>query len=141
MVGSAMNPNDIADELAARLGTIDGLRVSDHPPGSVSPPAGIVSYPERIEFDQLYGRGMDRISNWPIVIVVGKASDRSARVRIMDYAAGTGEKSVKQVLESGAYESFDTIRVASCEFDVVSIAAVDYIAALFSLDIAGPGTE
>lgn len=135
-----MDMNDVADELAARLDTITGLRVSDHPPASVVPPAGIVSYPDRIDFDETYGRGMDRIRDWPVVIVVGKATDRTARTRVYEYAAATGAKSVKAVLESGTYTSFDEIRVASCQFDVVTIGAIDYIAAMFTLDIAGQGT-
>jgi hypothetical protein len=135
-----MNPNDVADELTARLDTIAGLRCFGYPPGSVTPPAGIVSYPERIEFDETYGRGMDRIPSWPIVVVVGRATDRTARKRIYDYAAATGPKSVKAVLEGGTYTSFDTIRVVDCTFDVVPIAGIDYISALFTLDIAGDGS-
>jgi hypothetical protein len=73
--------------------------------------------------------------------VVGKATDRTARDRIYAYAAPTGASSVKAVLESGTYNSFHTIRVTECEFDVISIAGVDYIAAVFTLDIAGQGTS
>lgn len=135
-----MNLNDVADELTTRLDTIAGLRCFGHPPATVTAPAGIVSYPERIAFDETYGRGMDRIEAWPVLIVVGKATDRTARERVYDYAAATGTKSVKFVLEGGTYTSFDTIRVVDCTFDVVTIAGVDYISALFTVDIAGQGT-
>lgn len=136
-----MNLNDVADQLSARLDTIAGLRCFDYPPPSVAGavPAGIVSYPEAVEFDANYRRAADRIEEWPVLIVVGKATDRTARARIYDYAAGSGAKSVKAVLESGTYTSFGTLRVTRCTFDVVTIAGVDYISALFSLDIAGPG--
>ena len=135
-----MDPNDVADELTARLDTITGLRCFGYPPATVVPPAAIVSYPESIEFDQTYGRGMDRISAWPVLIVVGKATDRSAREKVYGYAAATGATSVKAVLESGTYTSFDTIRVVDASFDVVTIAGNDYISALFTLDIAGQGS-
>ena len=131
----------VADELAARLGTITGLRVSAFPPPTVVPPAAIVSYPERVDFDATYGRGLDRAERWPIVLVVGKASDRTARDRIYAYAEGSGAASVKAVLESGTYTTFESIRVASVEFDVVTIAGIDYIAAMFAVDIAGPGSS
>jgi hypothetical protein len=135
-----MNPNDIADELTARLDTIAGLRCFGYPPPTVVPPAAIVSYPGSITFDETYGRGMDRIPDWPVLIVQGKATDRTARERIYDFAAATGPKSIKAILEAGEYASLDTIRVMSCEFDVVTIGGVDYISALFTLDIAGQGT-
>jgi hypothetical protein len=135
-----MDLNDVADEIAATLGTITGLRVHAYPPGSVTPPAGIVSYPQQVDFDETYGRGMDRVRDWPIVIVDGKATDRTARERILSYAAGTGAASVKAVLEAHTWTACDVLRVTSVEFDVVTIASVNYISALFHLDIAGQGT-
>jgi hypothetical protein len=135
-----MNLNTVADEIATVLDTIAGLRISDYPPASVTPPAGIVSYPASVEFDATYGRGMDRIPDWPVLVVVGKATDRTARERIYAYAAATGASSVKAVLEAHTYTSLATLRVVSCEFDVLEIASVNYISALFHLDIAGQGT-
>jgi hypothetical protein len=52
----------------------------------------------------------------------------------------SGLRSVKAVLEAHAWTSLATLRVTSVEFDVVTIASVDYISALFHLDIAGQGT-
>jgi hypothetical protein len=135
-----MDPNAVGDEIATVLATISGLRVSAYPPGSVVPPAGIVSYPTAIDFDETYGRGMDRIRDWPVVVVEGKATDRTARTRIFEYAAATGASSLKAVLEAHHWSSCDDLRVTSVEFDVVTIGAVDYISALFHLDIAGQGT-
>jgi hypothetical protein len=135
-----MDLNDVADEITARLDTIAGLRCFGYPPASIVPPAAVVSYPEAVQFDETYGRGMDRIPSWPVVVVVGKATDRTARDRVYEYASATGASSVKAVLESGTYTAFDELRVVSCSFDVVTIASVDYISALFTLDLAGPGT-
>lgn len=135
-----MNLNTVADEIATVLDTIASLRVSSYPPPTVVPPAGIVSYPGSVDFDETYGRGMDRIRDWPVLVVVGKATDRTARTSIYGYAAATGASSVKAVLEAHTWTSLATLRVTSVEFDVVSIASVDYISALFHLDIAGQGT-
>lgn len=135
-----MNLNTVMDEIGQKLGAITGLRVFDYPPPTVVPPAGIVSYPERIEYDQTYGRGMDRIRALPVIIVVGKATDRAARDTAAAWAAGSGAGSVKAVLEAASYSSCDVLVVTQCSFDVVTIAGVDYIAAMFELDIAGGGS-
>lgn len=136
---TGMNIAAVMDAVSTRLSTIAGLRCHAHPVGSVTPPAAVVSYPDEYKYDETYGRGMDRMT-LPVVLVVGKVVDRSARNALSAYAAGAGLSSVKRVLESGTYSAFHTIRVSEAEFDVVSIAAVDYIAATFGLDIAGQGS-
>jgi len=128
----------VMDAIGDRLDMIDGLRVHKYPVGSVSPPAAVLSYPDDYEYDSTYARGMDRMT-LPVVLVVGKASERTARDRLAAYVNGSGTSSVKAVLESGAYTAFDVVVVKSAEFDVVRIADVDYLAAVFDLDIAGRG--
>ncbi len=129
----------VMDALAARLDVIDGLRVHAYPIGSVTPPAAVLSYPDDYTYDATYQRGMDRMT-LPLVLVVGKASDRTARDRLSAYVNGSGASSVKAVLESGAYTAFHTLRVVDADFDVVRIADVEYVAAVFSLDITGAGS-
>lgn len=133
-----MNLADVMDEVAARLGTIDGLRTFAYPPDRVTPPAAIVTYPTELNFDTAYARGMDRLT-LPVIVLVGKVSDRTARNHIAAYVNGSGASSVKAVLESGTYTAFDTIRVTGAEFDVIQIAGVDHLAASLDLDITGPG--
>ncbi len=125
--------------IADRLDTITGLRCFAYPPPTLSPPAAVVSYPDTLTFDETYGRGMDRM-DLPVVVVVGKPSDRTARDALAAYCKGSGAASVKAVVESGTYSAFHTVRVKDIEFDVVTIAGVDYMAALFTLDIAGSGS-
>lgn len=134
-----MDLADVMDEVASRLDTITGLRCFAYPPGTVNPPAAVVSYPDTYTYDETYGRGSDRLS-LPVVVVVGKVSDRSARDQIGAYVDGSGARSVKAVLESGTYTAFDELRVVSVEFDVVTIGGTDYMAALFTLDILGSGS-
>lgn len=128
----------VMDAISNRLDTITGLRCHPYPPGSVTPPAAIVSYPEGITFDATYARGMDRMT-LPVVVVVGKPTERSTRDKLGAYCNGSGAASVKAVLESGTYAACDTVTVRGAEFDVVSIGGTDYMAALFTLDIAGQG--
>lgn len=135
-----MNLDDVMDAVAAQLDTISGLRVFAFPPDSLSPPAAWIGYPEQYDYDATYGRGMDRISNLPLVVAVGKVSDRSARDLVGQYVNGSGAASVKAVLESGAYSAFHTLRVVSVNFDIITRGGTDYLAALFMLDIAGQGS-
>ena len=138
MVGCVVNLADVMDEIATQLDTITGLRVFAYPPDALHPPAAVVSYPDAYTFDGTYVRGMDRMS-LPVVVVVGKVSDRASRDELGAYADGSGSASVKAVVEAGTYTAFGTVRVESVEFDVVTIAGIDYMAALFTLDIVGTG--
>lgn len=131
--------NDVMNEVGAQLDTITGLRVWDYPPNKITPPAAIVAYPDTLDFDATYGRGSDRLT-LPVLVVVGKVSDRASRRQLATYCDGAGASSIKAVLEAGTYTAFDSIRVMRIDFDAVTIAGVDYAAALFDVDIFGQGS-
>jgi len=128
----------VMDEIGDQLDTIDGLRVYRYPPDSVSVPAAVVTYPETYTYDETMRRGMDRVA-LPVVVMVGKVSDRTSRDRIAAYANGAGDRSVKTVIEAHTYESCDSVRVQGAEFDVVSMGGVEYLAVTFTIDITGTG--
>ena len=134
-----MNLNAVMDAIGDRLGIIAGLRIYDYPADKIAAPAAVLGLPDDITYDDAYGRGMDRMS-LPLLLVVGRGSDRVARDDLAAYASGSGTRSIKQVLESGTYVAFDTLRVTRVEFDSLRIAGVDHLAALFDLDIAGSGS-
>ena len=129
----------VMDDIADRLDSIEGLRVHHSPPARVTPPAAVVSYPDRIEFDTTYRRGADRLT-LPVVVVIGRPSDDATREALGAYCDGSGPRSVKGVLESWAYSALHELTVTRIEFDVVTIAAVDYMAAVFTLDVIGTGS-
>lgn len=132
-----MNLAAVMDEVAAAAAEISGLRMTAWPPGSVQPPAGAVSYPESIAYDQTYGRGMSKINGLPLILVSGKAIERTARDAVSTWTATHGEGSVRQHLERRPWACCDDLSVVEARFDVVSIAGVEYLAAMFSLDIVG----
>lgn len=134
-----MNLNDVMDELAVRLDTIDGLRVYGYPPDTLQPPAAIVTLPDSVSFDESYARGLDRIT-LPVVLVVAKPTDRTSRNAIAGYCSGTGTSSVKAVLEAAPHTSFSLITVKGIDFDVVTIGGTDYVAAMFNTEIVGSGS-
>lgn len=134
-----MDLGAVMDELGDRLDTITGLRVYRYPPDNIQPPAAVVTYPGTITYDETMRRGMDRYPDLTVVAMVGKVSDRASRDAVSVYANGAGEKSVKAVLDGDGYQSCDSVRVTGVEFDIVSMAGVEYLAATFTLDIAGTG--
>lgn len=136
-----MDLNAVADELVERLKTGLGPRgyyVSPQPPESITPPTIIVSYPKTVEYDETYGRGMDKITDWEILALTGAVSEFSARKRLLDLAGG-GLGGVKALLEAPGQQSYDEIRVSSASFDVVTMAGVDYVSCTWLLDIWGTG--
>lgn len=138
-----MNLADVMQQLADRLDSeIDEFqKVHGFPPDRVGgTPTAIVTYPDAYNYDATYGRGSDRIQNLPVVALVGKVDDRTTRDNIGKFADGSGPSSVKQVLESGEYTAFDTIRVQTADFDIVTISGTEYLAATFACDITGRGT-
>lgn len=137
-----MNLSDVMTELADQLDTIAGLRVTAHPADEIQPPAAVVGLPDTLTFDTAYRRGMDTML-LPVVVLVGKVSDRAARKKLASYCDGSGATSIKAVLEAGTYTAFDTesLEVKSVAFDVIRLAAVDYLGATFTISIAGQGAS
>lgn len=133
-----MNLADVMDAVASQLDTIPGLRAFGYPNVEPRPPTAVVSFPLDYEYDMAYGRGADRMT-LPVIVIVGRADERTARDLLSVYLDGSGLLSVKTVLESGIYQAFDTIRVMKVETDVQTFGGADYLTALFHLDIAGSG--
>ena len=96
----------VMDELATRLRSIgSGLRVAAYPPDTATPNIAVVTYPDRLEFDATFNRGEDTMTI-PVVVLVGKVSDRATRNTIAQHVAGGGPKSIKAVLEGAGAPAF-----------------------------------
>lgn len=130
---------DVMDELATQLGTINGLKVYGYPPSSAVAVSAWVDYPEAYDFDRTFGRGLDSMTV-PVMVVFNRNDDKTTRNLVSDYAAGSGPKSVKAVLQAGTYTTLRTVRVSRVEFGYQKLAEVDYVAAKFYVDITGPGS-
>lgn len=134
-----MNLDQVAGEIGTALGSIDGLTVPEWGVRRVVPPFALISLPERIDYDATYGRGSDRIEDWTVLVLLARPEDPGTRTAIAEYADGSGAKSVKAAIEGYAYAACDSVTVTSAEFDVVKYDGVDYLAAMFHLDITGRG--
>lgn len=124
-------------ELETALDQIDGLRVFTVG-DKIVPPAAFITYPAGIDFDQTYGRGSD-VMELQAVVVVGRTVARETRAALAAYCAGSGDASVKAALESYSYTEAEVVTVPHVDFDVHTIAGVDYMAAIFTVNIAGQG--
>jgi hypothetical protein len=126
---------DIRTALATNLATISGLRTSAEMPDNPNPPIGIVSL-ESVDYDQAYAKGLVTY-NFTVTVIVGRSAERTAQ-RLLDSYISTGEKSVKNALESDKSlggKAYD-LRVTSLN-SVGSIQLNDttYLAADFSVAV------
>jgi hypothetical protein len=136
-----MNLADVMDEIAEAMTQIAGLTVHAYPIASLTAPAGYLSYPVSIDYDEAYQRGEDQFTDLPIVLVAGKSNDKAARNKVAKWAAGAGLDSIKGALEGRSWNTFDDITVTSVEFDAELIGSVPYLAAMFKATVVGSGED
>lgn len=133
-----MNIAAVMEDLAAALATIEGLRVFPFWAERIEPPAAVVAWPDPYDFDTTMGRGSDT-ATFPVVVLVGKVDARSAALELGAYCDGSGDRSLKEVVEAAEAESYDVATVESVEFAVISVGGVEYLAATFSITVTGTG--
>jgi hypothetical protein len=140
-----MDVTALLTEIGTRLSTIAGLRVA--PVGSdtmPNPPAAVVFLPERIDYDQTYGRGLVKVNDLIVGVAIGKTSRRSAVAALSPFLSDTGAKSIKLKLDStnaAPYANAFDVQVIYSEIDYSGrMNDVDYLFALFHLNAYGPGS-
>ena len=137
-----MHIGDVMDELAFVLQndahTGPTLRVLPYWAQAVQPPAAVISWPEEIEFDKTFRRGADAFVI-PIIILVGKVDSRTARDVLSVYLDGSGDFSIKAILENYTYSSCDSIQVKSVRIAPMTVASIEYLAGEFQVHVIGKG--
>lgn len=136
-----MDLQAVREELCTVLKTITGLRAYPWAQGTIAAPAALPGWPDEIVYNGTYGRGMTHVPDLPLLVLVGKASERAAAKRLGEYVSDTGAKSIPAKLEgrAGLWVSCDTVTVDSASFESVALAGVEYLAVEFHLDIVGKG--
>lgn len=125
----------VMDAIGTALTAVPNLRVRDYPSESANPPEAIVSLPTQLEYDVVMGRGADR-AVIPVMILVGKVSDRTARDLMARYISGTGSYSIKTALDGTLSGAAQTVRVTvAMPPDVVTIGAVEYLGASLEVEV------
>jgi len=131
--------DDVLEDIASRLETITDLRVLAYEADDINCPAAMLSLPTTIDYMGTYQHGMDTL-DLTVLILVSDVDDRRRRKEITRYADGHGDRSIKEVLESGKYNTFDFIVVKSSGFDVIPIGRTKYLACKFSTRVSGQGS-
>lgn len=134
-----MNLKAVMEEVAAKLHMFTGHNIFSYPVDSVTPPAGIVSYPERIEYDITYNRGEDMFWGLPVYMITDRVDSESARNQVSQWADPTSVKSVKAYLDKETYSSCDSIQVVNATFDTMVIGGIDHLIIAFELNVSGSG--
>jgi hypothetical protein len=132
-----VNPTAVRAGLATALDTITGLRVFDHVPDSLSPPAAVIE-PVEVLFDEAMVRGLDKYRAF-VLVVVGRMSERSASDRLDLYLAGSGASSVKAAIEADKTlgGACDTLQVTDANPRAVTVSGVEMLSYRFGVDIYG----
>lgn len=136
-----MRLGDVMDEVAGVISELSGLNVHPWPVPTLTPPAGYVSYPQSIDYDQTYGRGEDGMTDLPIVLVAGDPTEKSTRDLVTAWSDGDGPTSLKRAFEAHTWTSCDHVQVVSVEFDIETIGGVPYLCALFKASVTGSGED
>lgn len=134
-----MNLADVMDEVAEVMSQLTKVNVQGWPWESVTPTAGFVGYPESINYDESYGRGVDQFTGLPIWVVTSQVTSKTARDTVARWSAGAGPESIKARMEAHTWTSCDDLTVTAGEFATVQIGAVEYLAVIFEATATGPG--
>lgn len=135
-----MNLDTAVKELGTAAASITGLRVLPWAARTASPPALLFGLPQDITPNETYGRGGMRITDLPAVLIVGSATARTSLAELSAYCAGSGAKSLTATWQNyTGFTQIQAINVARIEPDAVKLAGVDYLGAVFHLDLYGSG--
>lgn len=120
--------------IGAALRTIPGLRVYDHPPGSIAPPSAVVHF-EEVAYDVTMARGVDR-ATFVIVVAVTDNSDRAANEAIDTYGSGTGEMSVRTAVNGTLGGVVKDAHVTGAKNEgQIMVGGIEYQGASFNVEV------
>ena len=136
-----MNLAAIMDEIATVLAGVTGLRVHPQPVKTLSPPAGVGSYPrgDGVAFHQAYRQGETSIPDLPVHLICQSVTDRAALDTVSAWLDEGSGASAVSVLEAHVWTSCDGVTVTAAEFSNITIGTVDYLDVVLHLDITVSG--
>lgn len=126
----------IRTNLAARIATISGLRTAATIPDQVNPPIAIV-IPERLTYDDAYGKGLVTYS-FLVQVIVGKVSERTSQNKIDGFINPTGATSIKAAIEGDKTLNgvvFDTRVTEVTGYSVVQVGDIAYMSCEFRVTV------
>ena len=132
-----MVPSNVRSGLKTRLATISGLKTYDYIPDSVNVPGAVVGQLD-LDFDASLNRGLDRAS-CTILLIVGRMSESAGQTKLDGYLASSGSTSVKAAIEADVTlgGAVQTLRVTNATAGSVQVAATDYLAYRYTVELIG----
>ena len=136
MAATTATVTGIRSGIATVLGTITGLRTAATIPDDPKPPIAVVMAPT-ITYDTAFGRGMDTYS-FPVMVIVGRVSERTAQTTLDSFCAPTGVTSIKGAINfnptlNGACQSARVIEMNN--YGSITIGDVEYLSAEFTVQV------
>ncbi len=122
--------------IATNLGTIAGLRTSPEMPDNPNPPIALVR-PVTVEYDQAMAKGLTRY-NFAVVVIVGRAEERTAQRLLDSFCSSTGASSIKLAVESDKTlggNAFDCRVTEMRNYTPIQLNEGTYLAAEFAVDV------
>lgn len=89
----------MAEAMATQLANIEGLRTQAQVRDIVAVPVAIVGPPTNIDYDTTMRNGANRYE-FQVRLLVARTEERSAQVYLSEYAAPTGDRSIKAAIEA-----------------------------------------
>lgn len=126
--------SDLRTGLATNLATISGLRTAATMPDNPNPPIAIV-IPSTISFDDTFQRGMQTYT-FNVLVIVGRADERTAQNKLDAYCASTGASSIKLAVEKDKTlggKAFDVRLTEMRNYGQIVIGEVTYLSAEFTV--------
>ena len=126
--------SSIRSGLMTNVATISGLRTSATVPDNPNPPIAIVM-PDGITFDNAFQKGMHTYT-FTVMVIVGRADERSAQNKLDGFVSGTGSSSIKLAIESDKTLNgvvFDTRVTELRNYGSITISDVVYLVAEFAV--------
>lgn len=129
---------DVREAIAAAVATIDGLRATALVTDQVNPPQAMV-WRKAWTYDDTMSDEPTITFMFGVTVYVGRTDERSGQDLLDLFAEPTGDKSVKQVIET------DTDLAALCDYAVVvgvdeikavTVGQVDYLTEEFTVEAA-----
>ena len=122
--------------IATNLGTIAGLRTSPEMPDNPNPPIALVR-PVTVEYNQAFANGLTRY-NFVLVVIVGRAEERTAQRSLDAFCSSTGSSSIKLAVESDKTlggNAYDCRVTEMRNYTPIQLNEGTYLAAEFAVDV------
>lgn len=122
--------------IATNLATISGLRTAAEMPDNPNPPIALVR-PLTIEYNQAFNKGLTRYA-FVVVVIVGRAEERTAQRSLDAYCSSTGASSIKNAIESDKTlggNAYDCRVTEMRNYTPIQLNEGTYLAAEFAVDV------